>query len=192
MQSLKSGIKHYWSHVGTMYKIIFSLLLQTFYYYLHFLYISYSKRPLLHYTLLTTSNRFILTPIARHEKPPLFCLSFTFKFIFMSTLLSQQFEFSRSLSKLLAFLHSRGYECSIGEVFRPQEMQNLYFKRGYTKVLYSRHQEKKAVDLAIFKNGVELTRKEEFKEIAEYWVSINPRNVAGYFWDWDLGHFEMK
>ena len=113
-----------------------------------------------------------------------------------------------NVGKLIIFAYENGYELTGGELWRTKSQQYLYFegfkivKLGYalkffktksrSKTMFSKHLSKLAVDLNLFKDGVLLKEKEDFKLLAEYWKSLNERNTCGYFWGWDFGHFQTN
>jgi hypothetical protein len=79
-----------------------------------------------------------------------------------------------------------------GELWRTDEQQAIYLKEGKTKLKRSRHQDRLAIDLNLFIDGKYQIDKEAYKPLAEYWKSLNPDNIAGYDWNWDANHFEMR
>jgi hypothetical protein len=108
------------------------------------------------------------------------------------TLRQKQSVFCLNVSKLIAFAYEQGYELTFGEVLRTPEQQAIYLKTGKSKTANSRHLLKLAVDLNLFINNVYKEDKESYKPLADYWKSLNPDNIAGYDWDFDANHFEMK
>lgn len=49
-----------------------------------------------------------------------------------------------------------------------------------------------AIDINLFKAGNYLSINEDYRFLAEYWESLDERNVAGYFRGWDAMHFKMR
>ena len=93
----------------------------------------------------------------------------------------KQEQFSRYLADLLNHVHALGMEVRMGEVWRPQEMQDIYLKTGRSKAKYSFHQDKLAVDLFITKNGVKISDS-KMEEIGRWWESLDKLNSwGGYF-----------
>lgn len=74
-----------------------------------------------------------------------------------------------------------GYMVRIGEVFRPQEMQELYFRTGKSKTLKSQHTKKLAIDLNLFKNG-QLCTATEIVPLGKWWEALDPLNRWGGSW----------
>lgn len=124
------------------------------------------------------------------------------------SLRKKQSIFALNLSKLISYAYSIGYEITMGEVLRTNDQQLLYFE-GYTlikedgvvkliktkpksKTMNGYHPKKLAADLNVFVNGEYKTDKETYKPLAEYWKSLNEKNVSGYDWGWDLNHFQMS
>jgi len=100
--------------------------------------------------------------------------------------------FSLNLAKLIIWIYDNGMECTMGEVLRTQEQQEIYVKSGKSKTSNSKHLLKLAADINLFIGGEYKTDKESYKEMAKYWKSLHENNVAGYDWGWDSNHFEMK
>lgn len=107
----------------------------------------------------------------------------------MTTLLTRQQEFSRDLSRLIQWCNSIGIQVTIGEVLRTKEQQQIYYNKGLSKTLKSKHLLKLAADLYFFVEEKQITGK-DLEKIAAYWKSLSPKNVAGYYWGWDHNHFE--
>lgn len=119
----------------------------------------------------------------------------------MSTLGTQQEIFSRDMVKLFTYIHARGLEIRIGEVWRPQEMQDWYLRLGKTKTANSQHTKKLAVDIYVFRNGV-MVNTATMQEIGRFWESLSTFNRWGGSWRGlveagkssfiDMPHFERK
>ena len=104
----------------------------------------------------------------------------------------QQSIFLQNFAKLILWTFSQGWVVTAGELFRCQEMQDIYLQKGLTKTSHSKHQDKMAGDLNLFVNGVYQSNREAYKPLAQYWKSLNPDNKAGYDWGWDANHFEYN
>ncbi|QEE51038.1 M15 family metallopeptidase [Flavobacterium alkalisoli] len=104
----------------------------------------------------------------------------------------KQSIFLKNVALLILWAYENGYELTAGELLRTEEQQQIYLKKGLTKTTHSRHQDKLAIDLNLFVNGVYQSQREPYKPLAEKWKSLHPDNVAGYDWGWDANHFEMK
>jgi len=111
----------------------------------------------------------------------------------LSSLRPKQVIFLRNVAKLIEYSTTLpNLELTAGEMWRTAEQQEIYIAKGLSKAKRSRHQDRLAVDLNVFINGVYRTDKEAFKDLAKYWKELNPSNVSGYDWDWDYNHFEMR
>lgn len=94
------------------------------------------------------------------------------------TLGQHQEAFARDLVSLLRKAFALGYEARIAEVFRPQEMQDIYVRLGKSKTRNSMHLKKCAVDIYFTKNGQLVYPK----ELWVFWESLSPLNQAGGKW----------
>ena len=109
------------------------------------------------------------------------------------SLRQKQESFLQDAAKLIAFIPTLpGYTCTAGELWRTNEQQAIYLAKGLSKTKFSKHQDRLAIDLNLFVNGIYRSDKAAFKPIAEYWKSLSPNNVSGYDWGWDYNHFEKK
>ena len=108
------------------------------------------------------------------------------------TLRQRQSVFAQNTAKLILYAYEIGFEVTLGEALRTVEQQRIYVNSGKSKTMNSRHIQRLAIDLCLFRNGTYLTGKEDYRQLAEYWESLNPDNVAGYRWGWDANHFEMR
>lgn len=104
----------------------------------------------------------------------------------------KQTLFLNNVAKLISWANNNGYELTAGELWRTDQQQAIYRKEGLSKATRSKHQDRLAIDLNLFLNGVYQSKKEAYKPLADYWKSLHPDNVAGYDWGWDANHFEMK
>jgi len=120
----------------------------------------------------------------------------------------KQSIFMLNVGKLIIFAYDNGYELTGGELLRTKNQQYLYFEgfslkkigsalklfktKRLSKTMFSKHLNKLALDLNVFKDGILLTKKEDFKLLAEYWKSLDEKNDCGYFWGWDFGHFQTS
>lgn len=86
--------------------------------------------------------------------------------------------FSRYFAQLLEKIFALGWEVRIGEIWRPQEMQDLYLKTGKSKAKYSKHQDKVAADIYVFCAGKQISSA-EMRILGEFWESLDPHNRWG-------------
>lgn len=94
------------------------------------------------------------------------------------TLNEKQWLFSRLIIRLIDYAHSAGYEIACGEFHRPPETAALYAKSG-KGIANSLHCVKLAADLMLFKDGVYLTRTEDYAALGAYWKSLHPSAAWG-------------
>lgn len=124
------------------------------------------------------------------------------------TLREKQSIFLKNAAKLILFAYDNGYELTGGELLRTKDQQYLYFE-GFkldkigsnlklfktapkSKTMNSRHLEKLAIDLNLFKDGVYKSDLESHRKLGEYWKSLHPDNVWGGDWGFDGNHYEMR
>ena len=84
------------------------------------------------------------------------------------TLRQKQSVFAFLVARLIIFANENGYELTFGEAKRPQEMADIYAKKGVGKK-DSLHIKQLAIDLNLFKNGKYLSSTESHKELGEWW-----------------------
>lgn len=104
------------------------------------------------------------------------------------SLREEQSAFAEDLVKLLQWASSKGLQYTVGEVFRPIEMQKIYMQQGRSTTLNSMHLKKCAADVHFFVDGHLCYPMEAGK----FWESLNEKNKAGMFWKSfkDAPHFE--
>lgn len=112
-------------------------------------------------------------------------------------IVGRQQTFTLNVAKLILYINSKGYACTFGESYRTTEMAQIYAKTG-KGIQDSNHCYKLAVDLNLFKNGVYLSDAKEYKQFADYWLTLNTFNESGYYFRRkdgtsfiDAQHFEM-
>jgi len=106
-----------------------------------------------------------------------------------------QFEFLQDVAVLIDFIANvKGYKVTGGELFRPEEMQRIYFNSGRSKTMESKHFLRCAIDLNIFINGKLVYEKEKLEEIGVFWENLNKLNRwGGHFKSFvDTPHFERN
>lgn len=129
----------------------------------------------------------------------------------MSSLLEKQQQFSRTLAVFLYWMAEQGYHWTMGDCWRSTDpllcpncgeevtYQELLRYNGRSKVLTSPHNERRAIDLNLFREG-KLAKAEEYRPLAEKWEQLGGR--AGFRFGvnpheystkagWDPGHFEL-
>jgi hypothetical protein len=104
----------------------------------------------------------------------------------------KQSIFALNVSKLIQFAFSKGYEITLGEALRTPEQQAIYLKTGKSKTENSKHLNRLAIDLMLFKDDVFLTKTEDYTFLGDYWKELNTENVwGGDFSFGDGNHFQM-
>jgi hypothetical protein len=104
----------------------------------------------------------------------------------------RQQTFALNVAKLIIYINQQGYSCTFGEVQRTTQMAQIYARTG-KGILDSNHLYKLAVDLNLFdKDGKYVIDSKEYKQFADYWLTLNPFNESGFFWkSVDAQHYEM-
>lgn len=84
------------------------------------------------------------------------------------TLLQKQQMFAHLVSGLLLAASKFGYSCTLGEAYRsPEEAARLAaLGKGITQSL---HTQRLAIDLNLFRDGVLLTKSEDYQTLGEWW-----------------------
>jgi D-alanyl-D-alanine dipeptidase len=105
-----------------------------------------------------------------------------------------QQQFAQYVAQLLLYVAECGYGCTLGEAYRPQEMQELYYEQGKTQTLNSMHTKRLALDINLFKDGVYLTDSADYTFLGEFWCSLDPCCEWGGNWTTlaDGNHFELN
>lgn len=135
----------------------------------------------------------------------------------MSELLQNQFRFSKMISNFVLWLYEQGYTVQKGDSWRSTDKlyvpggaegfendekysyQELLFYNKKTKVTHSKHNDRLADDLLIWKNFKQLI-SEEYRPVGEKWESMGGQ-WGGRFGvvkeeynikiGWDANHFEL-
>ena len=119
------------------------------------------------------------------------------------TLSEQQCRFTFNLSRLIAQAVGLGYEIKILEVNRTVETQKEYVAKGVSWTMDSRHLDKLAADVMIYKNGL-VVEDEAYRPLGVYWESLGgrwggrfglekePKAVQDAKIGKDQYHFEMR
>lgn len=110
------------------------------------------------------------------------------------TLLQAQQGFTLNLAKLIFYAYENGFTITCGELYRPQFTQEYYYSKGLSRTKNSKHLQRLAVDLNIFKNGKLLMKGEDIKVLGDYWKSLSVLNRWGGDFKKlaDYGHFEYN
>ncbi len=109
------------------------------------------------------------------------------------TLSECQEIFARNVAKLITFIFTKGYSCTLGEAFRTPEQAKIYAQQG-KGITNSLHCKRLAIDLQIFDpSNKYLTDTKDYAIFGEYWESLHPYNSwGGHFARGDGNHFQMQ
>ena len=119
----------------------------------------------------------------------------------------EQAKFMLDVCLLVRYATRIGFKVTAGELYRPQEMQQIYFKKGLTKTLNSNHRERLAIDLNFFFKGQYINGMRDveaeriLRPLGEFWQALDEKNRWGGNFDkdfripdpWkDVAHFERE
>ena len=117
-------------------------------------------------------------------------------------LVLQQSIFLRDVVALLEYANAEGWLVTGGELWRPLEMQKLYFDQGKSKTMKSQHLDRLAIDLNFFRGFTLVTEREKLKPLGQFWEGLSLENRWGGSWRGmveagtskfiDVPHFERK
>lgn len=116
----------------------------------------------------------------------------------MNELLHKQQIFTLHVALLIDYIFKHGYMCTLGEVYRPKEMAQIYAK-AHKGIVKSKHCERLAVDLNLFNSKDNLvTDFKEWEQFGKFWEKGGKEFVwGGRFvkdgkpWP-DMSHFQME
>ena len=104
-------------------------------------------------------------------------------------LLHKQQKIVSMLADLIKFAESRGYRFTLGDAYRdPRVHGEVGVKSSYSSA-NSVHKQRLAIDLNLFKDGVYLSKTEDYAELGKYWESIGG-TWGGRFQDGN--HFSLE
>jgi hypothetical protein len=108
----------------------------------------------------------------------------------MKTLSQKQAVFALNVAKLIQFIYSKGYSCSLGEVFRTQAQADIYAKNG-KGIKNSLHCKRLAIDINLFSSeGKYFPDAKEYEQFGLFWEALDEKNRSGSRFG-DANHFEM-
>lgn len=109
-------------------------------------------------------------------------------------LLNLQQLFTRKLADLIIFAYNKGYEVTLGEVYRPPETAYVYSKQG-KGIKNSLHCQRLAADLNLFQGDKYLVGSLSYEELGNQWKSYSTPEIefcwGGDFSKPDGGHFSL-
>lgn len=109
----------------------------------------------------------------------------------MSLVRTLQSKHTFFVGRLIAWAYEQGYELTGGEYERSvlQAMANAHDGKGIANSL---HLIKLAIDFALFRDGVNLTKFEDWLPLGEFWESLDPLCAwGGRFHSPDCDHFSI-
>ncbi len=129
------------------------------------------------------------------------------------TLVERQQKFGVLIGHQLTWMESQGMRWTFGDAWRstdellcphcatPVSYQELLKANGRSQVLVSRHNERCAIDLLLWVNGVLSNLGEHYRTMGQHWESLGGRwggrfgvspNEYGTKVGWDPGHLELQ
>lgn len=109
----------------------------------------------------------------------------------MSSLRQLQSLHVRCVAKLIEWATTAGYELTWSETYRTPEQAMINAANG-SGIVHSLHLIRLAVDLNLFKDGVNLTSLEDYRPLGEYWKTLDPLcRWGGDFQRVDADHFSI-
>jgi len=105
-----------------------------------------------------------------------------------------QQNFTKDLVKLNIKAEELGIGLTLGDGYRSQEQQEIYFKTKKTRTLKSNHLKRLAQDYNFFINGNLTYKHPLIFKLGEYWESLNKLNRWGgnFKGFYDGPHFERN
>lgn len=95
------------------------------------------------------------------------------------TLGEKQKLFVRLIGVFIEEAYKRGYTLSFGEAWRTPEQAAMNSKSG-KGIKNSLHIDRLAIDFNLFRDGEYLSDSEDWKELGDYWETLDPLCCAGY------------
>ena len=96
--------------------------------------------------------------------------------------------FGRLFGELLVYIHLKGYQVRLGDLWGRETDRNLNGSR--THKVGSQHFKRLAVDINLFKDGVFMSKTEHHKIFGEFWESLHPNcRWGGRYMDGN--HYEV-
>lgn len=107
------------------------------------------------------------------------------------SLREKQSKFALLVSHLIQYIYDQGYEVTLGEAWRHPKTADYLHSVG-KGVKNSYHEQKLAIDLNLFKDGVYLSSTEDHEQFGRYWESLDPECTwGGDFKRKDGNHYSM-
>ena len=97
----------------------------------------------------------------------------------MGSLSTRQIKFTNNIALLIEYCRVNEISLTFGDAYRPQVLQEIYFKEKKTKTLNSKHGMRLAVDFNFFINGKLIYDKDKLQHVGDYWESLDSINKWG-------------
>lgn len=87
------------------------------------------------------------------------------------SLRNDQEVFASLIPRLIDFIFTNGYTCTVGDAYRSPDVQY-----GHASSL---HRKRLAIDLNLFRDGKYLTDSDDYRFAGEYWLTLNENCTWG-------------
>lgn len=94
------------------------------------------------------------------------------------TLGKKQRIFTLNVARLIVWTYNEGYELTLAEAYRTPEQAAINARKG-SGIARSLHTVRLAIDLNLFKDGVYLTKSEQYEPLGTLWKRLHPLNRWG-------------
>lgn len=105
-------------------------------------------------------------------------------------MIEKQSRFAYWVAMLILKAIEMGYQVTLGEAWRPQEMADFYASKN-KGIKNSLHQDRLAIDLNLFKDGKYLGSTEDHRPLGEWWESLGEEHAWGGRFG-DGNHYSFK
>lgn len=108
------------------------------------------------------------------------------------SLSDKQWEFLKDVAILVQYAERKGWKLTGGELWRPDEVQQLYVKQDKSNTDESYHEKRLAIDLNLFIDGEYRTDSDAYEPLGIFWEQIREENRWGgnFSTITDGNHFE--
>ena len=106
----------------------------------------------------------------------------------------KQAVFAHNVAKLIEFIYSKGYSCSLGETYRTAAQALAYSKEG-KGIANSLHCKRLAIDINLFSpDGSYFPETKDYEPFGKFWEALDPLNRWGGTFETrpDGNHYEMR
>lgn len=109
------------------------------------------------------------------------------------TLREAQSRFAKNICYLILFIYGRGYEVTLGDVYRDPRVHGEQGEKKSYSSAKSAHKQRLAVDLNLFKHGIFLSSTKDHEEFGRFWKRLDPENRwGGDFSNPDGNHYSYE